>query len=311
MAWGRLDDKLHSHRKTLAIPRAHRCAAIGLWTLANSWCNDHETDGLIPAYMVDELAGSMDLAEQLCRTGKWLPVPNVSRWDKSGRPGHVPETVPDRAEIESAEAFLVLNWEQYNFTAAQLQERRAAEAERKRNWRQAKKAKSTASPEDVPPGHTGQSETVPPESPLNPDPNPSLSPNGDRERSRKRGTRLPDDWMPSEDTIAWAKQEHPNVDLRRAHEKFMNHWPAQPGQKGVRADWDRTWRNWIIREDEQASRRAGTDGGPTRRQQKVAAGERFKTNPNPNVMAWGGVNQSGITEQGSLPMLTAVPGGLQ
>jgi len=28
-------------------------------------------------------------------------------------------------------------------------------------------------------------------------------------------------------------------------EKFRDYWIAQPGQKGVKADWDATWRNWV------------------------------------------------------------------
>jgi hypothetical protein len=27
-------------------------------------------------------------------------------------------------------------------------------------------------------------------------------------------------------------------------EKFRDYWIAQPGQKGVKLDWDATWRNW-------------------------------------------------------------------
>ncbi|BAD54863.1 hypothetical protein [Nocardia farcinica] len=308
MAWGRLDDKLHSHAKTMRIPREHRCAAMGLWTMATSWCNDHETDGVLPAYMVEELAGTRDLAEWLCRVGKWAAVPDMSHRDETGRPITVPETELDRAKIDAAEAFLVLNWDQYNFTAAQLSARREAEAERKRKWRESKKPKPEGSPADVPPGQAGQSEDVPPMSPLNPNPNPSLSPNGDRERPRKRATRLPDGWMPSEDTIAWAKREHPNVDLRRAHEKFTNHWLSKSGKDATKVDWNRTWRNWIINDDERAQSRTGTEGGPTRRQQKVAAAERFKSNPNPDVIAWGtGGTPAAVSEQGSLPLLTAVP----
>ena len=40
---------------------------------------------------------------------------------------------------------------------------------------------------------------------------------------------MPDDW--------W----------RATHLRFADHWAAQPGQKGVKADWPATWRNWIRR----------------------------------------------------------------
>lgn len=32
--------------------------------------------------------------------------------------------------------------------------------------------------------------------------------------------------------------------------KFRDYWAAQPGQKGVKADWPATWRNWCRRATE-------------------------------------------------------------
>lgn len=64
--------------------------------------------------------------------------------------------------------------------------------------------------------------------------------------ARKRGTRLPVDWKPSTEDgneavlklggVAPASQELL---------KFHDYWKAQPGQRGVKLDWDATWRNWI------------------------------------------------------------------
>ena len=31
----------------------------------------------------------------------------------------------------------------------------------------------------------------------------------------------------------------------KTFEKFKDYWIAQPGQKGVKLDWDATWRNWV------------------------------------------------------------------
>jgi uncharacterized protein YdaU (DUF1376 family) len=51
-----------------------------------------------------------------------------------------------------------------------------------------------------------------------------------------RGCRLPSDWFPKEHGGQIAELE-----------KFRDYWIAQPGQKGVKTDWDATWRNWIRR----------------------------------------------------------------
>lgn len=137
MAWGRIDDKLYSHRKTMRIPRAHRCAAIGLWTLAVSWSNNHETDGYVPRDIWDEFGTTRDIAETLVSAGYWT---------------------------ETDDGYLITNWGEYNLTSDDLKAKREAEAERKRRWRESKKGSLGASPVDVPPGQQDTSEPVPPSS---------------------------------------------------------------------------------------------------------------------------------------------------
>ncbi|MFF0546919.1 hypothetical protein ACFYTF_29190 [Nocardia thailandica] len=168
MAWGRIDDKMHSASKTIRIPRGggERIAAIGLWTMATSWCNDHSTDGLVPAYMLDEWGASLDSAEWLCRVGYWVSVPVVSQRDISGPDGTVPTGPISRPEIEAAEAFQFVDWSDLNLLAADKEDKRKAERERKRRWRDSKKASSQGSDADVPPGHVPSPEGVPPVSPL-------------------------------------------------------------------------------------------------------------------------------------------------
>lgn len=64
----------------------------------------------------------------------------------------------------------------------------------------------------------------------------------------KRGTRLPDGWQPARTTANEnAEADHDPDWLRRQLDRFRDHWAAQSGTKGVKADWDATWRNWIRR----------------------------------------------------------------
>lgn len=60
----------------------------------------------------------------------------------------------------------------------------------------------------------------------------------------KRATRLPSDWKPKADDIAEAKRVL-GAQARAEFQKFCDYWKAQPGQRGVKADWDATWRNWV------------------------------------------------------------------
>lgn len=61
-----------------------------------------------------------------------------------------------------------------------------------------------------------------------------------------RGSRLPPNWDPGEAGLSFAAQQ--GLASGRAQgelAKFRDYWVAQPGQKGVRNDWQATWRNWV------------------------------------------------------------------
>jgi hypothetical protein len=71
-----------------------------------------------------------------------------------------------------------------------------------------------------------------------------------------RGTRLPTDWAPDDDLLAWCLAElvpggrwsEPSRDfVRREHAKFTDYWISKPGKAGVKLDWAATWRNWMRR----------------------------------------------------------------
>lgn len=73
MTWGRLDDKLHDHRKSYKAGTA----AMGLWVLANSWCCDNwKTDGFIPIRVLHRFGDSEydieEHADRLVRAGLWF-----------------------------------------------------------------------------------------------------------------------------------------------------------------------------------------------------------------------------------------------
>lgn len=111
MVWFKVDDTFHSSRKVKAIPRAQRLAAIGLWTLAGTWSAQEETDGSIPAYIVEDLGGE--------KSAEWLV--KVGLWD------------------EADDGYLFHDWTDYQPTRAQLDERREKERQRIANKRATRK----------------------------------------------------------------------------------------------------------------------------------------------------------------------------
>lgn len=66
--------------------------------------------------------------------------------------------------------------------------------------------------------------------------------------SRTRGSRLPKDWFPARDEATLRAEAGRSAEqLEHELEKFRDHWASAPGSKGVKADWNATWRNWIKR----------------------------------------------------------------
>lgn len=71
---------------------------------------------------------------------------------------------------------------------------------------------------------------------------------------RKRGTRLPDDWTPSDDLKRWTSEECPGLNGPATAAKFRDYWHGVAGAKGLKLDWDATWRNWCRNEYERSAR---------------------------------------------------------
>ena len=66
-----------------------------------------------------------------------------------------------------------------------------------------------------------------------------------KSRSATRGSRLPADWKPNAELVEWSKAERQDLDLRKVLEEFRDYWTSVAGSKGVKLNWDATWRNWV------------------------------------------------------------------
>lgn len=66
--------------------------------------------------------------------------------------------------------------------------------------------------------------------------------------ARKRGTRLPEPFMLTNEMREWAVAEVPTVDVEASTRKFVDYWRAETGQKATKLDWIATWRNWLRRD---------------------------------------------------------------
>lgn len=84
-------------------------------------------------------------------------------------------------------------------------------------------------------------------------------PKEDRGAQRSRGSRLPPDWVPSEILKAWASKERSDLDLQAVIPKFRDYWSAVPGTRGVKLDWEATFRNFVRSEKPSARSSAVPD----------------------------------------------------
>lgn len=89
--------------------------------------------------------------------------------------------------------------------------------------------------------------------------------------ARKRGTRIPDQFIVTTSMRAWAAQQAPLVDVDRCTLMFVNYWRAKSGAGATKVDWEATWQNWLIRDNDDKSNRKMT---PTERAMQTAAAGR-------------------------------------
>lgn len=108
MAWFKVDDKLHSHPKWLALPKGARA----LWVTAGSWSADQLLDGFVPTHALRTLNASRTDADALVRVGLWVE----SQKDGGGWQFH--------------------DWSVYQPTRKAVQDKRKATTERVQKWRE-------------------------------------------------------------------------------------------------------------------------------------------------------------------------------
>ena len=169
MPWFKVDDTLAFHAKVVAAGNE----AMGLWVRAGSWSSQQLTDGFIPDHMIAAMGGGED---RLIEVGLWTREDGGCRFHE---------------------------WEQAQFTRAEIEAKREAERDRKRKQRRTPGGQFTdsgRSPGGVPAGHpaghpAGQDAESPREShrpvPTRPDPTHPTSPNGDV-KPRERGGYSPE-----------------------------------------------------------------------------------------------------------------------
>ncbi len=211
MSWFKVDDKFHGSKEVKLIPREHRAAAIGLWTLAGSWCSDHLNDGWVPDYMLDEFAATVEHAEALVTAKLW-----------TRRRG----------------GYQFRNWAKWQQTRADVLEKRAAVTERVRKHRE-RKAGTPGDDNDGVTRYEGD-ETHPPSRPVPSRPEPLIDQSSGEVDSGAPGTgRTGDNPVESVDNLdkiaeritKLTGERVGRLEAKVAAEHYLDRaksWPANP-----------------------------------------------------------------------------------
>lgn len=223
MVWFKVDDKLHDHRKA----RQAGVAAMGLWLLAGSWSSDNLTDGFVPESVLSRWERNYGrLVSRLVDAELWVPE---SQHGEKGYRFH--------------------DWEKQNPTRSDVQKEREHARARMANVRAMRKARSAEQQANVREKFAGSSESV---RLTRPDPTRPVVPSElenplPPSAKSSRGSRLPDDWQPSAELVAWVRAECPTIDHRAETENFRDWWHAKAGRDSTKMDWDLTYKMWMRR----------------------------------------------------------------
>lgn len=63
--------------------------------------------------------------------------------------------------------------------------------------------------------------------------------------SQKKGSRLPDDFVLTDEMKDWAEKNTPSISAQSEFDKFCDYWRGKAGKDGVKLDWTATLRNWF------------------------------------------------------------------
>ena len=67
---------------------------------------------------------------------------------------------------------------------------------------------------------------------------------------KSSGTRLPEDWKPSSALLDFMKARQPDLDPDDVTLRFCNFWHSKAGASATKLDWDKTFQNWVLSENQ-------------------------------------------------------------
>lgn len=267
MPWFMVDDGFHGHPKVVELDLAD----VGLWTLSGSWASHYLTDGRISMKTIHRFGATRDMADNLVAAELWLPLEGDAKYDYEFK-----------------------DWADYQrLREVVLAEREAARL-RMEKVRAAKKGVRANDTPDVrannsrtTPERSGEVRSAPalpsPSLPIPSQPTPTdvgveAPQTAPAATKNKRRTRIPDPFEVTPEMVEWAQKRVPGLDGRLSTERFINHFTAVGGAKGLMADWTAAWRNWLLADYDRGQNMLPNASRPVTGRQTSAAERREAEN---------------------------------
>lgn len=222
MPWFKVDDAFHGHPKVMELSPA----AVGIWTLAGSWCANYLTDGEIKAGVVRRFGADDVMIQELVDAGLWTDIGG---------------------------AYQFKDWEEYQPLKEEVEAERNAARERMKAVRAKKKGveRSGEQHENVRPNNTGTFGRSSEEVRVTPSLSLSLPipvPKESAPARKKPAHRIPDSWVPNESHTQYAAKE--GIELGFQAERFRAH--AESKDRTL-VNWDAGFRNWLLTAERKAA----------------------------------------------------------
>lgn len=227
MTWFKVGDTFPFDPRVVAAGNA----AAGLWTRAGAWSAWQLSDGFVPDSVLKTMGKPSEI-RALIEAGLWHKEADGIRFDDWFGDQPSAEEVRSK-QAKRAEA----GRRGGQASGASRRSKTEANASSERSKTEANASASVEPRPDpsrkeppLPPADAGGADR---QLALVPDPPPA---------KRRRGTRIPEDWQPSQQARQVMLRRYPDFDWRTAEtvEQFRDYWI---GRGETRADWDAAWRN--------------------------------------------------------------------
>lgn len=247
MVWAKIDDAILDNAKIAKVG----VFGFAMHVAAITWCCRNLTDGFVPTARVTVLLTlqnvNIDCANPLALVGGPTSMGGQTGLD----PFIVADALVAAGLWDVAEGgYQLHDFLVYNPSKEEVLSTRAKNSVRAAKYRSTPKSNAASNGVTNAVRNTASNAAntpLPVPVPVTTNTNPPIgSPPSPVARVR-RGSRLPADWVPSPDTLAALSAEG-CTNAKDALPSFRDYWNAVPGAKGVKLDWEGTYRNWCRRD---------------------------------------------------------------